>query len=127
MISEQLVDELKQEAVKTRQLMERLPERKLAWTPHPKSMTLGQLAWHVAVLPRGIADLVTELNVGRDAIRDAPGRGAAHADVESHVSPSRPGDRVSAAPRRSGAGDVRADSGRESVWMSASGFGFYVE
>jgi uncharacterized damage-inducible protein DinB len=64
MISEQLVDELKQEAVKTRQLMERVPEERLTWTPHPKSMTLGQLAWHVAVLPRGIADLVTELNVG---------------------------------------------------------------
>jgi uncharacterized damage-inducible protein DinB len=64
MIFEQLVDELKQEAAKTRQLIERLPEEKLTWTPHPKSMTLGQLAWHVAVLPRGIADLVTELNVG---------------------------------------------------------------
>jgi hypothetical protein len=33
MIAEQLVDELKQETVKTRQLMERVPEEKLTWTP----------------------------------------------------------------------------------------------
>ena len=64
MIAEQFLDELKEESVKTRRLMERVPEKNLTWKPHPKSMTLGQLAWHVAVLPRGIADLVTELNVG---------------------------------------------------------------
>lgn len=63
MIAEQLIEELKEEAVKTRHLMERVPEKKLTWKPHAKSMTAGQLAWHVAVLPRGIADLVTELNV----------------------------------------------------------------
>ena len=52
MIAEQLLDELKEESVKTGRLMERVPEKKLTWKPHPKSMTLGQLAWHVAVLPR---------------------------------------------------------------------------
>jgi uncharacterized damage-inducible protein DinB len=62
MVAEQLIDELKQESVKTRHLLERLPEKKLSWKPHPKSLTLGQLAWHIAVLPRGIADLATQLN-----------------------------------------------------------------
>ena len=63
MIAEQFVDELNEETVKTRQLIERVPQERLTWTPHPMSMTLGQLAWHVAALPRGITDLVTELNV----------------------------------------------------------------
>ena len=61
MITQSLINELKQESEKTRHLLERAPEKKLTWKPHRKSMTLGQLAWHIAVLPRGIADLATEL------------------------------------------------------------------
>src|SRR5689334_5097108 len=63
MIAEQLIAELNEETPKTRRLFERMPEEKLTWKPHEKSMTLGQLAWHLAVLPKGIADLVTELDV----------------------------------------------------------------
>jgi uncharacterized damage-inducible protein DinB len=45
------VAELQQEAAATRKLLERLPAEKLSWRPHPKSMTLGQLAQHVATTP----------------------------------------------------------------------------
>src|SRR5215212_9578383 len=45
------VAELEQEASATRRLLERLPPAQLAWRPHPKSMTLGQLALHVASAP----------------------------------------------------------------------------
>ena len=45
------VVELEQEAAATRKLLERLPAAKLSWRPHPKSMTLGQLAQHVATTP----------------------------------------------------------------------------
>src|SRR5262245_60731866 len=45
------VAELEQEAAATRKLLERLPAAKLTWRPHPKSMTLGQLAQHVATTP----------------------------------------------------------------------------
>ena len=62
MIAEPLIEELKLESAKTRNLIQRLPEEKLAWKPHPKSMTLGQLAWHMASIPRGIADLLTNLD-----------------------------------------------------------------
>jgi uncharacterized damage-inducible protein DinB len=35
----------------TRKLLERLPEDKLSWKPHTKSMSLGGLATHLANLP----------------------------------------------------------------------------
>lgn len=47
--------ELDQEAQITTRLLERLPEDRLTWKPHPKSMTLGQLALHTATIPGGIA------------------------------------------------------------------------
>lgn len=59
MLSEPLIAELQQEAATTRRVLERIPDQKLSWKPHPKSLSLGQLAHHVAVLPRAIAELVT--------------------------------------------------------------------
>ena len=35
----------------TRKSLERVPEGKTEWQPHPKSMTLGRLAGHLAELP----------------------------------------------------------------------------
>jgi uncharacterized damage-inducible protein DinB len=39
------------ELANTRKVLERVPEDKLTWRPHAKSMTLGELALHVAGLP----------------------------------------------------------------------------
>ena len=64
MIAEQFIQELTQEAEKTRRVIERIPEPELTWTPHPKSLTIGQLGWHLAALPRGITDLLSELERG---------------------------------------------------------------
>jgi hypothetical protein len=52
-----LLDELREEAATTRQVLKRVPADKLAWRPHTKSMTLGQLALHVASIPGDIANL----------------------------------------------------------------------
>src|SRR5688572_27458736 len=52
-----IVNELSQEAAITRRVLERVPEDKLAWKPHAKSMSLGQLALHVASLPRDLSRL----------------------------------------------------------------------
>jgi uncharacterized damage-inducible protein DinB len=57
--SQELLAELNQEAQTTRRVLERVPKDKLAWTPHAKSMTLGQLALHLANLPGAISDLAT--------------------------------------------------------------------
>jgi uncharacterized damage-inducible protein DinB len=51
-------DELREEASITRRVLERVPEDKLSWKPHPRSMSLGQLAFHVASIPGNLAKLV---------------------------------------------------------------------
>lgn len=45
------VAELKTEGATTRRVLARVPQERLAWTPHEKSMPLGKLAWHLATLP----------------------------------------------------------------------------
>lgn len=57
-INQPLLQELAMEAATTRRVLERVPESSLAWRPHPKSMSLGQLALHVATLPQQLSDVV---------------------------------------------------------------------
>jgi uncharacterized damage-inducible protein DinB len=58
-IADSILMEIDQEAATTRRLLERIPEGKLNWRPHPKSMTLGQLAWHVAQTQGRVVDAVS--------------------------------------------------------------------
>lgn len=46
-----ILQELDQESATTRRVLERVPADKLAWKPHAKSMSLGELALHVAMSP----------------------------------------------------------------------------
>jgi len=50
-----MLKEFRDETVITKRSLDRVPGDKLSWKPHSKSMTLGQLAWHVATIPGGIA------------------------------------------------------------------------
>jgi uncharacterized damage-inducible protein DinB len=50
-IKDALLPEFDHEMATTRRLLERVPEAEYGWKPHEKSMTLGQLAFHVAFLP----------------------------------------------------------------------------
>ena len=61
-IADQMIAELVVESGATRRVLERVPEDRLSWKPHPKSMSLGQLALHVAQLPLGITRLVEPLS-----------------------------------------------------------------
>lgn len=51
MLLEALRSEFDREAATTARFLERLPADKLDWRPHPKAMTLGQLAAHLAMIP----------------------------------------------------------------------------
>ena len=46
-----LLPEFDQEMANTRKTLDRIPEEKLGWKPHEKSMTLGGLATHLANIP----------------------------------------------------------------------------
>jgi uncharacterized damage-inducible protein DinB len=50
-IAESMLPEFDHETATTRMLLERVPEHKADWKPHPKSMSLGQLAMHIATIP----------------------------------------------------------------------------
>lgn len=54
---EAMINELSQEGATTKRLLERVPAGQLSWRPHPKSMTLGQLALHVASIPGDLCRL----------------------------------------------------------------------
>ncbi len=49
-IVDALLPEFDREVAATRRLLDRLPDGKLDWQPHPKSMTLGSLATHLSEL-----------------------------------------------------------------------------
>ena len=53
-----LAMELNYEAESTRKYLELLPVEKLDWRPHPKSMTLGALASHIAEIPKWTAPTI---------------------------------------------------------------------
>jgi uncharacterized damage-inducible protein DinB len=55
-----ILQEFREEVATTRRALERVPADKLTWKPHPKSMSLGQLAWHIATVPGVLARLVQQ-------------------------------------------------------------------
>ena len=54
-----LLKELNQEAETTRKMLERVPTAYFTWRPHQKSMTIKQLATHIAELPTWVTMAVT--------------------------------------------------------------------
>ena len=58
-IADELIAEFIQESATTRRFIEQLPKDKLNWTPHKKSMTAGQLAFHMAIAPTGISKMAS--------------------------------------------------------------------
>jgi uncharacterized damage-inducible protein DinB len=57
-IAHKFLEEFEAQAPVTRRFLERLPEDKLTWKPHQKSLTAGQLAFHIASTPGGIVHFV---------------------------------------------------------------------
>lgn len=58
-IADAFLAEFIQESKTTRKFIEQLPEDKLNWKPHEKSMTAGQLALHMAIAPGGIVKMAS--------------------------------------------------------------------
>ncbi len=59
-IAEELLAEFETQAPITRRFLERLPEDKLTWKPHDRSLSAGQLAYHLAFVPAAIVLLVQD-------------------------------------------------------------------
>lgn len=59
MTIEELLAELEMEAQTTRRVLERVPAEHLGWRPHERSLTMGQLAMHVASIPGALTEIST--------------------------------------------------------------------
>ncbi len=68
-IAQMLLPEFDQEMANTRKMLERVPDDKLDYKPHEKSMTLGRLAGHVAEMPQW-----TKETMNKELLEIAPGQ-----------------------------------------------------
>ena len=59
-IIDSILAEIDNELPATLRVIERVPQDKLGWTPHPKSMTIGKLAWHIAAVPARVLVMLRE-------------------------------------------------------------------
>lgn len=107
-----LLAELEQEAETTRRVLERIPQAHLSWKPHPKSMSLGQLALHVATVPGNVAELAA-----KDTIPEPPNFVQPEAATASELVPSLT-DSVAKAKRALGSFD---DARMSAIWRLQSG------
>jgi|SRR5581483_11717094 len=57
-ISEAILPEWDQEMANTRKTLERVPDDKRDWKPHPKSMSFGNLAIHLATMAGWAIDIM---------------------------------------------------------------------
>ena len=82
-IVDALLAELEQEAYATERVLARVPEAHLGWRPHPKSMSLGQLALHVATIPGNVAQLAA-----MDSLAEPPAFAQAEAASAKELVPT---------------------------------------
>jgi uncharacterized damage-inducible protein DinB len=87
-----ILGELDMESASTVRVLERVPDDKLAWTPHERSMNLGRLASHLAAIP---ALVESRLRVGFLEIGNA--RPSAEPPVSTAAIVQRFRDNVGAA------------------------------
>jgi uncharacterized damage-inducible protein DinB len=59
-LAQSIFEEFEAQAPITHKFLERLPEDRLAWKPHEKSMSAGQLAFHIAFVPGGVVRFVQQ-------------------------------------------------------------------
>jgi len=96
MINQALLPEFDMEMANTRKTLERVPDDKLGWKPHEKSMTMGRLAGHLAELPGWAtntleADTLDIAPVGKPAYQalTATSRKQVLEQFDKHVSAAR--------------------------------------
>jgi uncharacterized damage-inducible protein DinB len=73
-ISDSFLAELNQESQGTRTTLERVPEDQLGWRPHAKSMTMGELATHLANVGSWTAITVKQDSFDMEPPGEAPKR-----------------------------------------------------
>ncbi len=96
-LNQALLPEFDQEMANTRKSLERIPDSKLSWKPHAKSMTLGALGTHLATISGW-----SEAILGQDSfdVKNAP----PNPELKSHAQMLESFDKNVAAARKAIAG-----------------------
>jgi uncharacterized damage-inducible protein DinB len=73
-IIDPILSELERESLTTGRVLQRVPVDRLSWTPHPKSMALGPLAWHLVAIPAFVQQMLqtAEFDIATAGPRPAP-------------------------------------------------------
>ncbi len=123
-IANALLGELEQEAQTTRRVLERIPQEHLSWKPHPKSMSLGTLALHVAQVPGNVAELAMF-----DTVPEPPSFVQAEAATAAELVPALTASVAKARQHLSGVDDAAMgatwrlmNDGREILAMPRAAF-----
>jgi len=93
-IVDPMIAELEQESEATRRMLERVPADKLDWSPHPKSMTLGQLAFHIAGIGQGIGEFLELDGLDVAGADFEPGAPASHREIMEKFEQAKAAARV---------------------------------
>jgi len=92
-MNDALLPEFDREMGATRRVLELIPDPHLAWKPHEKSMSLGQLATHIAELPgwspKILEQSMFELEPGAIIRREAESRAAILEIFDRNVTAAR--------------------------------------
>jgi uncharacterized damage-inducible protein DinB len=80
-IVDSLLPEFDHEMATTRKLLDRVPADNFTWKPHPKSMSLGQLAAHLAGLPGWVAGIINEDSYDIKGDSGNPPEGRSQSDI----------------------------------------------
>jgi uncharacterized damage-inducible protein DinB len=75
-MNQALLPEFDHEMANTRKTLERIPEDKLGWKPHEKSMTMGRLSGHIAELPGWAAFTINQDSIDIAPVGAPPQQGA---------------------------------------------------
>jgi uncharacterized damage-inducible protein DinB len=108
-----MIAELEQESAATQRMLERVPKDKLAWQPHPRSMTLGQLASHVAGLSGGVSAFLEMSAFDVNSTGFTPRQPGSHAEIMQEFKEAQ----ATARKRLDGLTDERAAE----IWRLTNG------
>ena len=111
-IKDALLADYDHEMGTTRRLLERLPDDKLSWKPHDKSMSLGALATHLSHIPHWAGTILNEASFD---LADAPPNAAeqtSRADILASFDATR---------ARTRAWMDKADGEYQSLWTLKRG------
>lgn len=112
-----LLKEMDREAETTRKMLERVPADKYDWKPHPKSMTLHQLATHLAELPSWVQLVLSTDELDLEKNPYEPKKVNSHSELMSFYDQALTGGRSQLAQS--------TDKDLEPMWTLRSGEAIY--